>query len=117
MGAPCQQLSQCDAYLEGANCLDSKCACPLDHHHQGNKCYKSVKVGDICNSDKECQLRSEFVGNVICEGNRCVCRGNADTILNECVGDNTNNGNNFMYKRNIFIVIYLIIFHTILLIN
>lgn len=117
--APCEQLSQCDTYLEGAKCIENKCKCPLDHHPQGYKCYKNVRIGNICNNNKECELSNEYVDSVTCENNRCVCKENLHETVEECAINKENNGisNHFTIKTNfsIVIIIYLIILKQLLL--
>lgn len=83
-GEPCEQLSQCNKHLIGSICENNTCQCSLGHHANGNTCYKSVNKGGICNNDKECQIKSDYVSFIGCEKNICTCVENSRNTLSEC---------------------------------
>lgn len=112
--APCEQLSQCNTYLTGAKCLNGKCICPTDHHFIGTECIKSVRVGDICNSDKECQISREYVDKIVCVNNICKCTKDSYDISNVCVQNEETGGQKLIKPFDIFFLITLTVLFLII---
>ncbi|KAJ9582422.1 hypothetical protein L9F63_003220, partial [Diploptera punctata] len=74
-GRKCEEDSQCRDKLgiEGGACVDGVCGCKEGYHFNNNYCWKSTKLGETCQYESQCYLKSGLLDRVKCRNGICAC--------------------------------------------
>ncbi|XP_015598856.1 prion-like-(Q/N-rich) domain-bearing protein 25 isoform X2 [Cephus cinctus] len=97
MGDPCTKDVQCSVtFTAQAECRDNVCQCSIGSHFQAGRCYQTVRIGQMCQTSKNCYVENSpsYCVTGFCEcpfqhhpnsdGTRCI---RSSFLDDQCSGD------------------------------
>lgn len=67
IGDPCEADVQCHvAFAPYSECRQNICQCSDGSHYEEGRCYESVGLGDVCQSNRNCYIRNSYCMTGFC---------------------------------------------------